>query len=117
MCQIRKYARTGIQTLSGRIPTTGVYPHRLAKVEATCGSLHGAGAIGPSGRWRNQCSAFGLLRFELPANKDETGASKTSLRVLDNGPDRITFPIVAADYMGAVKSADFGLWLAGPTGC
>jgi hypothetical protein len=117
-----KYARTGIQTLSGKIPTTRVYTHTgWRKVGDLWLYLHGAGAIGANGLVEGinvQLSgALSHFELELPANKDEMRvAINASLHVLDNAPDCVTFPIGAATYRAAIKSADFAVWLAGPTG-
>src|SRR5262249_42318675 len=43
-------------------------------------------------------------------------AGRASLGLLKLGPDRITFPVLAAVYGAAMGDTDFGLHVSGPTG-
>jgi hypothetical protein len=43
-------------------------------------------------------------------------AIRASLGLLDLGPDRVTFPLLAAVYRAVLGETDFGIHLAGPTG-
>jgi hypothetical protein len=83
--------------------------------------LNNAGAIGQNGPVAGVDVNFtgALSRFELEIPDDAEGvrfAVKASLTMLDVAPPEVTFPLLAAVYRSAIMTADFGLWLAGPTG-
>src|SRR5262249_34457909 len=61
-----------------------------------------------------------LAGFRLPAPPDGDvlhDAVRASLGLLGLGPDRATFPLLAAVYRAVLGDTDFSLHLAGPTGC
>jgi hypothetical protein len=51
-----------------------------------------------------------------PASASLAAAVRASLRLLSLGPDRATFPLLAAVFRSVLGDTDFALHLAGPTG-
>jgi hypothetical protein len=83
--------------------------------------LHAGGAIGADGPAEGIAVALpaALSRFELPApseGKRLADAVRASLRLLDLGPPRIAFPLLAAVYRAVLGPCDFSLHACGPTG-
>ncbi len=83
--------------------------------------VHGGGGIGPDGPVPGIEVDLppSLARFELPA--PATGealrkAIRTTLGLLDIGPDTVTVPLVCAVWRAVHGPADFSLHIAGPTG-
>lgn len=83
--------------------------------------LHAAGAIGADGPAEGVAVALpaALSGFELPAPREGkclADAVRASLRLLDLGPPRLMFPMVAAVYRASLDPCDFSLHACGPTG-
>ena len=83
--------------------------------------LHAGGAIGPGGEAAEVAVSLpdALRAFALPPPGEEgdpAAAVRSSLRLLDLAPDRMTFPLLAAVYRAALGECDFALHLVGPTG-
>jgi hypothetical protein len=83
--------------------------------------LHAGGAIGPEGpaggvevSLPDSLARFGLP--DLPSGVGLREAVRASLRLTDLGPERLTFPLLAAAYRAVLGDTDFALHLAGPTG-
>ena len=79
------------------------------------------GAIGPNGivEGINVQLTGTLQRYQLlqpNGNSELLAAVRASLRMLQNAPDHLTFPILAAVYRAVLNSADFAVWLTGTTG-
>jgi hypothetical protein len=84
--------------------------------------LHAGGAIGPKGLAIHVEVSLPdpLAGFRLPnppAGPALADAIRASLGMLRLGPDRATFPLLAAVYRAVLGYTDFALHLAGPTGC
>jgi hypothetical protein len=91
------------------------------KIGARWVYLHAAGAIGADGPDEGIAVALpaALSRFALPApphGKQLADAVRASLRLLNLGPPRIAFPILAAVYRAVLGPCDFSLHACGPTG-
>jgi hypothetical protein len=83
--------------------------------------LHAAGAIGKDGPAENiSVTLPGTLSgFTLPSPPDGNclhNAIRASLRLLDLGPARLTFPLLAGVYRSVLGPCDFGLHTSGLTG-
>lgn len=115
--------RPAIQALSGQKTRRVVYGHTgWREVAGRWLYLHGSGGIGETGNDATITVELppSLAPFNLnydPATTDTKTAINATVRLLDIGPDRITFPLVAAIFRAVITPADFGLFLAGPTGC
>ena len=118
----RDWARAAVQTLSTGIVERRIYTHTgWRRVGNSMLYLHGGGAIGANGAVAeiDVRLSGALMHYELlmPENRDQlVTAIRASLHTLTVAPDEITHPVLAAVYRAAVKSCDFGLWLAGPSG-
>jgi hypothetical protein len=117
------HVRVAIQLLSGDVPTRTVYAHLgWRKVGESWVYLHAGGAIGAAGLDEGVPVSLpeALAGFHLPAppeGADLAAAVRASLGFLCLGPDRATFPLLAAVYRAVLEETDFGHHLAGPTGC
>jgi hypothetical protein len=118
----KDWARAAIQCLSTNIEPSRIYTHTgWRKVNGSMLYLHGDGAIGSNGAVPNVdvrlSGALAHYKLLLPENRGQlVKAVRASLRVLDVAPDDVTFPAVAGTYRAPLKSCDFTVWLAGPTG-
>ncbi len=118
----KDHVRTAVQLLSGDVPRRTVYQHTgWRKIRDEWFYLHSGGAIGTSGHADLPVLLpEALAGFQLPpppVKDEQIDAVKASLRMLSVGPDRVTFPLIAAVYRSALGNIDFALHLVGPTGC
>lgn len=119
---IKDHLRAGIQVLSGDVPRRVVYRHAgWRKIDDRWCYLHAGGAIGAEGLLADVPVVLpeALAGFVLSAPADGAEgreAIRASLRLLDLGPDHLTFPLLAAAYRAALGDTDFALHLAGRTG-
>jgi hypothetical protein len=118
----RDYARTAIQSLSMTAEQRCIYAHTgWRKVDGHWAFLHAGGAIGGNGvvsdvnvRLAGQMSRYSL---RLPANTESLAiALRASLKLIELGPEPISFPLLAATYRAVLGEADFAIHLAGETG-
>jgi len=121
---LKDHARAAIQLLSG-----DDVEHRLTYLHTGWRKrdggewvfLHGGGAIGGDGnRVDVETDLHGaLVNFVLPdppTGEELRGAIRATLNLLELGPGRIMFPIVAAVFRSVLGGADFSLALIGRTG-
>ncbi len=139
----KDHLRTALQLLSGDVPRRTIYRHTgWRQIDGSWFYLHAGGAIGADGltdaipvALPEPLAGFRLphpLALLQPGDVQLTGelgaaaarqaagltsAVRASLGLLRLGPDRLTFPLLAAVYRAALGSTDFALHLAGPTGC
>jgi hypothetical protein len=120
---IKDHVRTAIQLLSGAVPRRTVYGHTgWRRVDGAWVYLHAGGAIGSGGLIKEIPVVLPepLAGFDLPNPPSEApliDALRASLKILRLGPERITFPILAAIYRSVLGGSDFAIHIAGPTGC
>jgi len=118
----KDHLRAGIQLTSGNVPRRVVYGHTgWRKIDDRWCYLHAGGAIGAEGLLADVPVLLpeSLVGFVLPAPADGAEgreAIRASLRLLDLGPDHLTYPLLAAVYRAALGDTDFALHLAGRTG-
>jgi hypothetical protein len=118
----RDHLRTALQLLSGDVPRRTVFRHiGWRKIAEQWHYLHAAGAVGPAGLISDIPVSLPepLAGFSLPhppEGADLAAAVQASLRLLSLGPDRATFPLLAAVYRATLGDTDFALHLTGPTG-
>ena len=116
------HLRVALQLLSRDVPRRTVYGHTgWREIGGVWVYLHAGGAIGAAGAVEGVTVALpdALARFELPRppeGAELVEAVRSSLRLLDLGPDRIIVPVLAAVYRAALAEADFALHLSGRTG-
>jgi hypothetical protein len=116
------HLRCALQLLSIDVTRRTVYCHTgWRKVQDAWVFLHAGGALGAAGPVADVVVSLPepLSGFLLPAppQGDELAlAVRASLRILDLGPDPITFPQLAAAYRAVLGGADFSLHTIGPTG-
>jgi hypothetical protein len=118
----KDHLRTALQLLSGDVPSRTIYRHLgWRKIGVDWVYLHAGGAVGASGLADDIPVILpeALAGFRLPAPPEGAklaDAVRASLGLLRLGPDRLTFPLVAAVYRAVLGDTDFALHLAGPTG-
>jgi hypothetical protein len=118
----RDHLRCGIELLSPDRAECVEYLHTgWREIGGRWVYLHAAGAIGADGPAEGIAVALpaALSRFELPAPRDGkplADAARASLRLLDLGPPRIAFPMLAAVYRAVLGPCDFSIHACGPTG-
>jgi len=80
--------------------------------------LHAGGAIGlPKGDATVSVDLQPPLeKYALPKPTNQIDAILACLRLLELGPDRLMFPVLAATFRAAVGGVDFALHLAGASG-
>jgi hypothetical protein len=114
-------------TLSSRAnggPSPGApihVPLGWARVGERWTYLHAGGGIGEAGPVAGLCvePPESLSGYRLPAppsGRELAEAVRASLRMLEVGPDRLTFPVYAAVWRAVLGPADFGVFAAGATG-
>src|SRR5919112_2752971 len=113
--------REAIQLYSRGAPQRFIYQHTGFK---SCDErliyLHGDGAIGAEGIEVELPDR--LTRYALPREVDHRllpPAVRTSLRLIELAPDRVTVPLLALTYLAPLSEImppDFCLWLWGTTG-
>jgi hypothetical protein len=120
---LRDHARAAMQVLSGEVPERHVYSHTgWRQLPDGCWAyLNGRGAIGADGLVAGVEVALpdalaGISLPDPPVGKELVVAIRASLRLVDVGPDHITFPLLGAAYRAVFGDIDFALHLAGPTG-
>jgi hypothetical protein len=112
-----------LQLQSGNVLQRIVFRHvGWRKIGESWFYLHAGGAIGSAGLVDDIPVSLPepLAGFNLPAppeGADLAAAVRTSLGLLALGPDRATFPLLAAVYRAVLGDTDFSLHLSGPTGC
>ena len=118
----QQHARAAIQCLSDAIREERIFTHLgWRKHGPEWVYLHAAGALGahgPLSGWQVRLPAP-LQHYQLRAPQDPGGlvrAVRASLRCLSAAPDRISLPLLAAVYRAPFGAANFGLFLAGPSG-
>jgi hypothetical protein len=137
----RDHVRAAIEMLSRSRARRTVYAHTGWRLVGDAWHyLHAGGAVGPDGSCDVAVSlpdalagfllpaalapvplrakiAFGDLAQAAQREADQLGhAVKASLDLLRLGPERLTFPLLAAVYRAVLGDTDFALHLAGPTG-
>ena len=118
----RDYARTAIQSQSMTAEERCIYTHTgWRNVDGSWAFLHAGGAIAGAGAVSdvNVRLAGQMCRYELrlPASRESLAiAVSASLKVVDLGPDAISFPLLAATYRAVLGEADFAIHVAGETG-
>jgi hypothetical protein len=119
----RDHLRAAIELLSPEREKRTEYLHTgWRKVGDAWAYLHSGGAIGPHGPVAGIAVSLpeplaGYQFPDPPNGKELTEAVRASLGFLRLGPDRLTFPLLAAVYRAVLGDSDFSLCLAGPTGC
>ena len=139
----KDHLRAALQLLSGDVPRHTIFKHTgWRQIDDCWFYLHAGGAIGANGHndaipvvLPEPLAGFRLppplvpvspgdvhLAGELGAAAlreaaDLSNAVRASLGMLRLGPDRLTFPLLAAIYRSVLGDTDFALHLAGPTGC
>jgi hypothetical protein len=139
----KDHLRVALQLLSGEVPRRTVFRHiGWRKIGEAWVYLHAGGAIGADGSvddipvslpeplagfclpppWRASSTRPDAVYGDLghAALKEGTElqeAVRASLGLLRLGPDRLTFPLLAAVYRAVLGDTDFALYLSGPTGC
>jgi hypothetical protein len=120
---MKDHLRVALQLLSGEVPRRTVFRHLgWRQIGDVWFYLHAGGAIGPDGFLDAIPVSLPepLAGFRLPAPPKGTeliNAVRASLGFLRLGPDRLTFPLLAAAYRAVLGDTDFGIHLSGPTGC
>ncbi len=118
----KEHARTAIQVISKNVESRTIYTHTgWTKVSGEWVYLHAAGAIGADGSHpeievRLPAQLQHLKLPEPSVSGDIVRAVKASLKLLDLGPDEVTFPVLCAVYRAPIGSNDFVVHLAGSTG-
>lgn len=118
----KDHLRVALQLLSGDVPRRTIYRHTGWRKIGECWFyLHAAGGIGSDGLNSDISVTLPepLAGFRLPTpleGMDLADAVRASLGLLQIGPDRTTFPLLAAVYRAVLGSTDFSPYLAGPTG-
>ncbi|WP_232056234.1 DUF927 domain-containing protein [Tuwongella immobilis] len=119
----RDHLRAAIQTLSVNIRARTVYTHTgWRKVNQSWVYLHAAGAIGTSEARADVAVELpeNLQGYSLPVSSNSPQSQReavhASLRLLELGPDRLMFPILAAVYRAVLGNVDCSLHLVGPSG-
>jgi len=119
----RDHLRAALQLLSGEVPRRTIYKHiGWRKIGDQWLYLHAGGAIGPAGLVDDIPVSLPepLAGYCLPAPPEGdalAAAVRASIGLLRLGPDRLTFPLLAAIYRATLGDTDFALHLSGPTGC
>jgi hypothetical protein len=119
---LREQARTAIQVLRTDRVTRRIYTHMgWRNLDSEFAYLHAGGAIGPKGPIPGITVRLpeALRRFALPPPPSAgrlRAAIRASLNILGVGPDRIIVPLYAAMPRAALGTADFSLYISGPTG-
>jgi hypothetical protein len=117
------HLRTALQLLSGEIPRRTTYRHtgwaRLDNKEWAY--LHAGGAIGPDGPVAGVSVALPapLARYVLPEpprGEALVRAIRSSLRLIELAPDRVSIPLQGATYRAVLGRSDNTVHLAGPSG-
>jgi len=113
------HARCAVQLLSHNVKRRTVYAHTgWRKINGAWAFLHGGGAIGADGPIDGVevelPPELEPLHLELP--DDPAAALRSSLNLLDLGPDRITVPLLGAVIRAVLGGADFTVFLYGRTG-
>jgi hypothetical protein len=109
----QQHARAAIQCLSGSIQKERIFTHLgWRNHEGHWVYLHAGGAVGaqgPRGHLRVKLPTA-LRRYEVhaPADRQEqANAVRASLRCLSVAPDWISFPLLAAVYLGCAGKSGF----------
>lgn len=137
----KDHLRAAVQVLSGEVRRRTVFGHLgWRKLDDGWAFLHASGAVGAAGHLDvpvvlpPALSGYALPEPLAPLAPDValacgplgraaraeaaclTAAVRASLGLLRLGPDRLTFPLLAAVYRAPLGGSDFALHLAGPTG-
>jgi hypothetical protein len=119
---IRDHLRAAIQVISGDVPQRIVFEHTgWREVEDQWVFLHAGGGIGAQGAVPAVEVQLpdGLSLYHLPdppSGEQLREAVLASVRVLDLAPHAVTAPLLGAVYRSVLRSGDFAVHLAGPTG-
>jgi hypothetical protein len=117
----KDHFRTALQLLSGDVPRRTVFRHiGWRKIGEGWVYLHAGGAIGADGQINGMPVLLPepLIGFCLPPpveGPELADAVRASLGLLHLGPERLTFPLLAAVYRAVLGETDFALHLTGPT--
>jgi hypothetical protein len=118
----RDHLRTAIELLSPDRTRRTIYAHTgWRKIGDAWFYLHAGGAIGSNGPAADIAVSLPapLAGFNLP--DPPTGPTlvdgvRASMRLLELGPPRVVYPLLAATYRAVLGETDHSLHLAGPTG-
>jgi hypothetical protein len=116
------HLRCAVQLLSGDVPQRTVYGHLGWRQRGERWAyLHAAGAIGADGPVADieVSPPDALAGYALPAppeGEDLRRALRASLGMLELGPDRVVYPLLAAAYRAVLGGSDFAEHLCGPSG-
>jgi hypothetical protein len=114
----RDHLRAALQILSGDVPRTTVYTHTgWREIGGRWVYLHAGGAISENAAAGIQvCLPDALARYSLPdppKGRQLVEAVRASLRLLELGPPRIMFPVLAAVFRAALGDTDFTVHFSG----
>lgn len=116
------HARTAIQLLSPDAERREVFGHTgWRKVQGQWLYLHAAGGIGTDGLATHvHVTLPGSLKgYELPSPPPRATmvvAVRAALKLLDLGPPRIVYALLASPFSAIIGGVDFSQFLVGPTG-
>ena len=119
----KDHLRAALQLLSGDVPPRTIFRHvGWRKVGDAWVYLHAGGAIGADDLADDLPVSLPepMAAYHLPApseGSDLQHAIRASLGMLQLGPERATFSILSGVYRAVLGDTDFGLHMAGPTGC
>jgi hypothetical protein len=119
----KDHLRAALQTLSGQVPRRTIYGHSgWRHIGQDWVYLHAGGAIGPFGpvlhtvETRLPDVLGPMVLPDPPEGADLVRAVRTSLRMIDLGPHRITVPVQGGIYLAPLSVEDVSVYLAGPSG-
>lgn len=116
----KDHVRVAIRQLSGDVPEERVYTHlgwRQLEKGKWC-YLHAGGVIGEQEGVNVKLSGK-LTGYRLPTPPDGEALKNSilaALRLIDLGPETLTFPLLAGVFRAVLGKSDFSLALYGKTG-
>lgn len=118
----RDHLRAAIQSLGGEIENRTVYGHSGWREISGVGYvyLHAAGAIGPNGpvpgiEVRLPQALHAMVLPDPPEGEELVADVRGALALIDLGPERLTFSLLAAAFRASMGDTDFSLFLFGVT--
>ena len=118
---VRDHVRAAIQQFSDDPPERVVFTHTgwIKMPDGRWGYLHGGGIIGVEDAGIEVRLSGDLSAFQLPSHPDQAilvAGVHALLRLLQLGPYRITFSLVAAVFRAVLGGTDFNVFLVGASG-